>query len=93
MTINPNHPMVHCRCECPCCGKVQTIVVREEDYNKWNGGVLIQDAFPYLSDDNREQMMTGICGPCFDLMFSDDDEPQEENEDNDTQDFEDLLNS
>ena len=33
------------------------------------GGVLVQDAFPSLSPEEREQMISGICGKCFDSLF------------------------
>jgi hypothetical protein len=31
-----------------------------EDYQAWKSGKLIQNAFPYLSADEREFLMTGI---------------------------------
>lgn len=36
------------------------IAVRSEDLDKWINGMLIQDAMPYLSADDREFLMTGI---------------------------------
>lgn len=30
---------------------------------------LIQDAIPSLSVDDRELLISGICGPCFDSLF------------------------
>ena len=48
-------------------GKV--ITVYGEDLFKYQSlGALIQDAFPYLSTDDRELLMSGICKPCFDDM-------------------------
>ena len=35
---------------------------------------LIQNAMPNLSADDRELLISGICGPCFDKMFP----PEEE---------------
>jgi hypothetical protein len=39
-----------------------TIVIRADpnDFWKWKDGALIQDAFPYLSADEREFIVTGI---------------------------------
>jgi len=31
---------------------------------------LIQDHFPQLNADQRELLLSGICGTCFDNMFS-----------------------
>jgi hypothetical protein len=41
---------------------VRTIVMNQEDYDNWAAGKYnyIQDAFPYLSADDREFIKTGI---------------------------------
>lgn len=53
------------------CKKEYTINVNEDDYLNWKeGGMLVQDAFPYLSANERELLMSRICGTCFDKMFS-----------------------
>lgn len=59
---------------CPMCGGNQKeITVNGEDLFKYNQGAFVQDAFPYLSDGDREQLfMTGICSACFDAMGADD---------------------
>jgi hypothetical protein len=49
---------------------VVEVLVNVDDYNQWQGGKLVQDAFPYLSADEREILISGTCGPCFDAMFS-----------------------
>lgn len=55
-----------------CKDQVEMKVV-QEDYEAWeNGEFLIQDAFPYLSADEREVLISGMCGPCFDKLFADD---------------------
>ena len=54
------------------CVKCETIVeipVLGPDYEKWENGELIQTAMPYLSADEREVLISGVCGPCFDNMF------------------------
>ena len=40
-----------------------------EDVTAWENGDLIQNAMPYLSADEREVLISGTCGPCFDRMF------------------------
>ena len=39
---------------------------------KWNNGrgAFVQDAFPMLSADDRERLVTGICGPCWERLFA-----------------------
>jgi hypothetical protein len=55
--------------KCVCCGEEYTVKVHEEDYEKWKDGELVQVAFPYLTADERELFITGICGICFDDLF------------------------
>lgn len=40
------------------------------DYRRWKEGALIQRVMPYLTPDEREILITGVCGKCFDEMFS-----------------------
>ena len=63
---------------CPFCGHVNEIVVSEADYWDWQNGALVQDAFPYLSADEREMLISGICPTCWDGMFNGMDEEEEE---------------
>lgn len=70
---------------CPFCGKAHEIEVNEIDYLDWQDGELVQNAFPYLSADEREMLVSGICPDCWNGMFG-----QEEDEDNlDDEDFDD----
>lgn len=55
------------------CGDPVAMEVNESDLDRWlSGKELVQDAFPYLTADQREILISGICGKCFDKMFSDD---------------------
>lgn len=64
---------------CPFCGHANEIEVNEIDYLDWSDGeLLVQDAFPYLSADEREMLISGICPKCWDSMFG---LPEEEEED------------
>ena len=45
------------------------MVVENDDYQSWQNGKLIQDAMPYLTISQRELLISGICGTCFDKMF------------------------
>ena len=54
---------------CPFCGKGNFIEVNDADYDDWQDGELAQVAFPYLSADEREMLISGICPTCWDRMF------------------------
>ena len=54
---------------CTKCHKEQVIEVMLEDHRAWENGKLIQVAFPYLSSDERELLISGTCGSCFVKMF------------------------
>lgn len=58
---------------CKKCLKLHEIKVNEGDFYRWLAGSLIQNAMPYLTPDERELLITGICGKCFDEIF-----PEEE---------------
>lgn len=54
-------------------GKVHTleIDINEASYQSWLGGMLIQDAFPHLSPDEREFLMTGATPEEWEQEFGD----------------------
>lgn len=58
----------------PCirCGKREVLHVSQSGWKKWKEGAFIQDAFPDLPVDEREQMMTGTHPECWKEMFPDD---------------------
>tara|TARA_R100000008_G_scaffold85411_1_gene75260 strand:- start:3302 stop:3499 length:198 start_codon:yes stop_codon:yes gene_type:complete len=55
--------------ECVKCGGEQAIEAKVEDVNSWRDGVLIQNAMPYLSADEREMFISGICPICWEKIF------------------------
>lgn len=76
-------------CTCPRCHKVHEVVVDFEDYtNYMMGDAKIQDAFPYLSANEREYILTGFCEDCWNNLFADEDE---EEEDKEGEDFDDSV--
>ena len=52
------------------------ITVPAERFLAWQTGTLIQCAFPDLTTDQRELLISGICGKCFDRVMGE--EPDEE---------------
>ena len=53
---------------CPLCNDQFQVYVRESEYLGWKSGVLIQEAMPDLSLDDRERFQTGICHGCWETM-------------------------
>ena len=46
-----------------------TLRMAHADYIRWQEGVLIQNALPYLTPDEREFLMTGITADEWDSAF------------------------
>lgn len=46
--------------KCVFTGKMYKVVVPIEGYSKWRKGMLIQDALPELSAEDREFLISGI---------------------------------
>jgi hypothetical protein len=51
-----------CRAECD-------LPVTRQQLADWHGGALIQRVMPHLTAGERELLISGICGDCFDAMF------------------------
>ena len=58
--------------DCVRCGDQFDMVVPTHGLIAWKEGMLIQDAMPELSADERELLISGICGKCWDKMFQED---------------------
>jgi hypothetical protein len=55
---------------CRRCEINYAVTVQHDDYLKYyEGGALIQDAFPYLSVDDRELLISDLCGGCWASIF------------------------
>lgn len=61
---------------CYSCGKPQTVSARPEELEKFRAGGYAQDCFPTLPADQREFLISGICGVCWDEMFGGDEEDE-----------------
>ncbi len=55
---------------CPGCKIRHRVAVEEKDFYDWQGGKLIQEAFPYLTPTQREMMITGYDKKCWDELFA-----------------------
>lgn len=57
--------------ECHECGRIVYVNVDVEMYTAWiQGKMFIQKALPKLTKDQRDILVTGICGNCNDLMVA-----------------------
>lgn len=50
---------------CRYCTKEFEIEVDPVQYKRWQDGVLIQNAMPELTADERELLISQFCGMCF----------------------------
>lgn len=63
-------PKINIVKRCPFCDKNHSVKVNDSDWVKYKFSyVLIQDAFPYLTAEEREIIKTGICPTCWKDMF------------------------
>lgn len=69
-----NHKEVTILTKCPICGGLNEIAVNEDDYWDWQDGALVQETFTYLNADEREMLISGICGKCWKKMFDGEEE-------------------
>lgn len=59
---------------CLNCGKPSLLSLNREQVEAWQKGMLIQEAFPELSKEEREVLKTGIHPKCWKELFP----PEEE---------------
>lgn len=62
---------------CLMCHKRYPVSAPAEQFAAWESGVLAQRAFPGMSEDDRELLISQTCGTCFDAMFEGLDEEEE----------------
>lgn len=59
--------------KCPACGEDHSVAMRLDEWHAglraWENGVHIQDAFPRLSPEDREILVSGTCPACWDEIF------------------------
>ena len=47
--------------KCPFCSNVTEVEVKDADMRKYEGGMLVQRAFPYLTPMQRDVIINGCC--------------------------------
>lgn len=58
---------------CPGCQRTKTFDLPEGQIKKYMEGELIQKAFPQLTPEERESLVTGYCDSCWNKLFKDQD--------------------
>lgn len=53
---------------CVSCGKFCTVSCTPDEYRAWQNGQLIQNAMPNVPKAERELLISGLCGECFDQL-------------------------
>lgn len=59
---------------CISCNKEHELLVNREDWDLFNSPSrpFVQDIFPYLSPAERELLISGLCSECWNSLFDDD---------------------
>jgi hypothetical protein len=57
---------------CPTCNETKTVSISSSELFAYHQGAYAQDVLSDYDADVRERFITGICGTCWDEMFSDD---------------------
>lgn len=70
--------------KCMRCGEIKSISVPDAGFQEWQAGELIQVAMPDVSAGDRQLLMSGICGECYDEMFPDENENGDEGSEEDS---------
>lgn len=64
---------------CPFCGRVNEVIVENSDFIDWQFNAYhAQDAFPYLTAEQREALISGICKDCWYNTFHEEEEEDDE---------------
>ena len=61
---------------CPFCHTAHYVTVNMDDFWRWQDGELAQNAFPYLTATEREQLISQLCPKCQDSIFGGEDEEE-----------------
>ena len=55
--------------ECPVTGQKCKVSVKGDDFDKWQEGALVQEVFTYLSQTERELLVTGTSPEGWAMLF------------------------
>ena len=76
--VNTRETGFKIKTQCPFCREYHDIAIDLKDLISWEiDGVWVQDAFSYLSADDRERIITGTCPACWEIQYEQDEEEAE----------------
>lgn len=55
--------------QCMVCGKTSTRLLDLEKFHRYERGAKVQDVWPEMPADERELLMTGTHGECWEKLF------------------------
>lgn len=55
---------------CVVCGTQHRFILNRQDYEAWQTDTHIQRAFPDMSNDEREILISGTCPECWDILWA-----------------------
>jgi hypothetical protein len=73
---------------CVMCSKPNAVEVLEEEYEVWRRGAFVQEAFPNTSPADRETLISGTHGKCWDEAFGEEDDEESSDFDEDSDEVE-----
>ena len=66
--------MFHLWLHCDHCPELVAITVTHDQVRRWLKGDYVQDVFASLTPDEREMLLSRVCGSCWDRMFKENEE-------------------
>jgi hypothetical protein len=70
IAVDPENPAnTQVTTTCFSCRNSVVYTVTVEQWRKWMGGELIQNVMPELNAEQRERLISGTCGTCWQKMF------------------------
>lgn len=60
--------------ECFACSTLTDVTVPRLGYAAWQAGILIQQAMPGVSIEDRETLISSLCHHCQEVMFTEEEE-------------------
>jgi hypothetical protein len=67
--LNLTDDKISCQRRCDITDTIYSVVVDKSAYNAWKSGAFAQDAFPNLTNDQREFLISGTTPAEWDEMF------------------------
>ena len=70
-TLTEIHQQIRVNVDCLFCPTTETVVVPKQDYQRWQQGMLAQQAMPTLTPIARDVLITNMCTACLNGLYED----------------------